>query len=81
MINPERLEKNKERFERYASLRTQKILDALDKLWRCSTTVNFKYTEEQVAAIFRAIRDKVDAAEKGFEPVKRPSKKTFMLPK
>ncbi len=81
MINPKRLEQNLERFERSAPGRTQRVLDALDKLWICSRTVNYKYTEKQVAAIFKAIRDKVDSVEKGFEPVERPSKKTFALPK
>lgn len=54
-------------FIRTAEKRVGRILDGLDMLECLSTRYSGYYTEEQVNAMFSAIRKKVDEAEKGFQ--------------
>lgn len=53
-------------FIRTAEKRVGRILDGLDMLECLSTRYSGYYTEEQVNAMFNAIRKKVDEAEKSF---------------
>jgi N-glycosylase/DNA lyase len=52
-------------FKRLANSRTKKVLKAVDTLSNLSNG-RYERTEEQVAAIFGAIRAAVDEAEKSF---------------
>lgn len=54
------------RFVRVAEIRTNNVLDALDKLSACTRPQIYDYTPEQVAKVFAAIRAAVDATEEKF---------------
>jgi hypothetical protein len=47
--------KRRERFEKVASNRVQKILDYLNLLGNCSNKNNYEYTEKDVDLMFREI--------------------------
>ncbi|MDQ6758008.1 MAG: hypothetical protein M3004_13860 [Bacteroidota bacterium] len=53
----------RERFEKVAAKRTQKILDLLDILGNCSNRSNYEYTDEDVRKMFSAIKDKTKSIE------------------
>lgn len=65
----------RERFVRTAPPRVQRILDTLDRLWYCSNTINYEYTEADVKTMFNTIREKQDFVEEAFVPVRRRSRK------
>lgn len=54
-------------FIRTAEKRVERVLESLNMLECLSTRYSGYYTEEQVNAMFSAIRKKVDEAEKGFQ--------------
>ncbi len=56
----------RERFQRLATKRTQKILDQLRLLGNCSNTSNYTYTDDEVKKIFTAIRKELDEQEARF---------------
>ena len=56
----------RERFQRLATNRTQKILDQLRLLGNCANTSNYSYTDEEVKKIFACIRKEVDEQEARF---------------
>lgn len=49
----------RDRFQRIAPSRTNKILDNLRLLGNCSNTANYEYTEAEVKQIFSAIEQEV----------------------
>lgn len=62
------MEKNvkKERFNKIAVNRTNKILDTLRLLGNCSNTASYEYTEEDVKKIFNAIEQEVKMQKQKF---------------
>lgn len=59
-------ESKADKFKRIATPRVNKIISAIDTLGNCSGS-SYEYTEEQVSAMFGAIRQKLDETEKKFE--------------
>lgn len=51
--------KKRERFEKVAASRVQKILDAMDSLAKCGNKGNYDYSETDVQKMERAIRNKL----------------------
>lgn len=47
--------KRRERFEKVASNRVQKIIDFLDLLGNCANKNNYEYTEKDIELMFREI--------------------------
>lgn len=47
--------KRRDRFERVASSRVQKIIDTLNLLGNCANKNNYEYTEKDVELMFREI--------------------------
>lgn len=66
--------KKKERFERIAEQRTNKILKTLDLLGNCSNKGNYDYTEEQVNKIFNAIDAELKVTKLKFESQQKENK-------
>lgn len=62
------MEKNvkKERFNKIAVNRTNKILDTLRLLGNCSNTTSYEYTEDDVKKIFNAIEQEVKLQKQKF---------------
>lgn len=52
-------ETKRERFERVAVARTNKILDMIRLLGNCANKNNYEYTEEDVKKIFAAIEQEL----------------------
>lgn len=72
---PENETKN-EKFLRIATPRVNAIIDKLDILSNCAAS-NYEYTEEQVEAMFQAIRDAVDKCYQQFQPKTKSEKERF----
>ena len=49
----------KERFNKVATGRTNKILETLRLLGNCANQVNYSYTDEEIKKIFSAIENEV----------------------
>jgi len=60
-------ETKKERFERIAKYRTDKVLDSLRVLGNLSNRNNYKYTEKEVNKIFRTINRYKNTVKKMFK--------------
>jgi hypothetical protein len=56
----------RQRFEKVASYRVQKILDMLDSLSNCANKNNYDYTETDVEKMFRALKEKLKDTETEF---------------
>ena len=56
----------RERFEKVAAKRTQKLLDMIDILGNCSNKSNYEYTDEDVRKMFSAIENKVKNTKASF---------------
>ena len=56
----------RERFERVASSRVQKILDDIDILAKCSNHRNYEYSESDVKQMLTEIRKKIKYLEIAF---------------
>ena len=69
-------ESKNERFIRIASPRVNSVIDKLDILSNCASS-NYEYTEEQVEAMFDAIRNAVDACYAQFQPKVKSEKEKF----
>ena len=68
----------RDRFEKVASRRTQKILDYLDSLANCSNRNNYEYTEADVRKMFKAIKDRLSHTETLYQnELKKTSKNKF----
>ncbi len=57
----------RERFERVASKRVEKILHYLDLLGNCANRSNYEYTKEDVNKMFREIQNHLNFIKKKFE--------------
>lgn len=68
-----------DRFKRLATGRTNKALDGLQGLTQLANPATYEYTDQQITAIFDAIRTEMDAAEKALRDRKLPSKQAFQL--
>ena len=66
----------KERFNKVATNRVNKILDTLRLLGNCSNTSNYSYTDEEVDKIFSAIELELEEQKSKF---KRKERKKFKL--
>ena len=57
----------RQRFEKVASYRVQKILDMLESLANCSNKNNYEYSATDVEKMFRSIKEKLKETETEFE--------------
>ena len=69
-------ETKNEKFIRIASPRVNSVIDKLDILSNCASA-NYEYTEEQVEAMFDAIRTAVDNCYAQFQPKVKSEKEKF----
>jgi len=67
----------KERFNKIAENRTNKILEMLRLLGNCSNTSNYSYTDEEVKRIFSTIESEIKEQKAKFE--RKDKKKKFSL--
>jgi hypothetical protein len=68
----------RERFEKVAARRTQKVLDFLDILANCSNKTNYEYTDEDIRKMFSAIKEKMKSTEAAFgNAINRSEKNKF----
>ena len=68
----------RERFERIAARRVQRMLDSFDTLSKCSNRNNYEYDESDVQKMFKALRERLRTVETLFEEnLQKRSKKTF----
>lgn len=72
------IQKKEQRFKRLAEQRVNVILDKLRLLGQLSNRGNYKYTEAEVEAIFKAIQKDVNATRAKFREGTR-SRKRFTL--
>ena len=61
----------RERFIRISELRTQKVLDALRSLSKCSSPASYAYTESEVQKIFSAIERELKVTRDSFVGLNR----------
>lgn len=69
----------KERFDKIATARTNKILNDLRLLGNCSNRTSYEYTQDEVNQMFRAIKEAVSEAEARFN--RKGSKSEFSFKK
>ena len=68
----------RDRFEKVAARRTQKILDLIEILGNCANTGNYEYTDDDVRKMFGAIREKIKNTEAVFNnKINRSEKNKF----
>lgn len=68
----------RERFERVAAYRVDRILKFIDSLANCSHKGNYEYNETDVNKMFKAIKEKVKQAETVFDKeLNRNGKNSF----
>ena len=68
----------RERFEKVAAKRTQKILDMIDILGNCSNKSNYEYNDEDVRKMFSAIENKTKNTKASFgNAINREEKNKF----
>lgn len=53
-----RINERHDRFNRVATKRTQRIIDAISSLSKCSST-NYEYTESELSKIWKAVDDEM----------------------
>ena len=68
----------KERFEKVAVQRTNKIIKMLELLGNCSNKRNYEYTDEDVEKIFKTLEKELKDAKEKFKNEKK-SRKKFTL--
>ncbi len=73
-------ESKRERFERIAEARTNKILEMLRLLSNCSNKANYDYDEEDIKQIFSAIEKEVKLTKNAFLGIEAKDEK-FQLTK
>ena len=56
----------RQRFEKVASYRVQKVLDMLDSLGNCSNRNNYEYIPADIEKMFRALKEKLKETELEF---------------
>ena len=64
------------RFVDIAELRTNKVINALTSLSKCSSR-NYKYTDQQVKQMFSALRKSLNDCQSKFESNGRSSNNSF----
>ncbi len=69
-------ETKNEKFIRIASPRVNSVIDKLDILSNCASA-NYEYTDEQVEAMFDAIRTAVDNCYAQFQPKVKLEREKF----
>lgn len=69
-------EKKREKFQKIATNRTNKVLDTLRLIGNCANTSNYSYSEEDVKKIFTAIENELRIQKSKFE---RKERKKFSL--
>lgn len=70
----------RQRFQKVAAKRVQKILDGMDTLGKCSNKINYEYNEEEVEKMFSAIREKTKEVENlYYEKVKKGQDNFFQF--
>ena len=57
----------RERFEKIASGRVNKVIDSLKSLEKCSNTYNYEYGEEDVKKMLTVIKGSLDEMKSSFE--------------
>lgn len=67
----------RDRFEKVASKRVQKILDTLDSLSNCSNTNNYDYSEDDVDKMMGVLRAKMKFVENSFRQNVKKGNNTF----
>ena len=68
----------KDRFEKVAAYRVQKIIDMLQSLSNCANKNNYEYSEADVKKMFKVLRDKLRIAELNFDSkLKKEKSSTF----
>ena len=65
----------KERFEKVAVQRTNKIIKMIELLGNCSNKRNYEYTDEEVEKIFKTIEKELKDAKDKFKDEKARKKK------
>ncbi len=68
----------KANFVRIAEARTNKIIESISLLGNLSNTSYYKYTPDQIEAMFSAIQEELDTQKKRFDE-SAPKKKKFRL--
>lgn len=56
-----------ERFQKIATIRTQRVLDAMVQLSHCSKSASYEYTDEQVEQIISALEKGVSQVRETFQ--------------
>ena len=67
----------RQRFEKIASKRVQKILDDINVLSNCSNKNNYDYSEADIKKMMKAIKDQLKQLELAFSDQKGNGKQTF----
>ncbi len=67
----------RQRFEKIASKRVQKILDDINILSNCSNKNNYEYSEVDVKKMMTAIKGQIKQLELAFSDQKGNGKQTF----
>jgi len=67
----------RQRFEKIASKRVQKILDDINVLSNCSNRNNYEYSEADVKKMMGAIKAQIRQLEMAFSDQKGNGKQTF----
>ena len=71
------MESKRERFERIAESRTNKIIDMIDLLGNCSNKNNYEYSEDDIRTIFNAIENSLKISKMKF--IEKQEKGKFKL--
>lgn len=71
------MESKRERFERIAENRTNKIIDMIDLLGNCSNKNNYEYSEDDIRTIFNAIENSLKISKMKF--IEKQEKGKFKL--
>lgn len=70
-------ETKRERFQRIASSRTNRVIDQLRLLGNCANRSNYEYTDEEVKKIFSAIESELKAQKLRFMSSSKPERFTL----
>lgn len=70
------MESKKERFDRLAEARTNKILEMINLLGNLSNKNNYDYNDDDINKIFKAIEQEVKSTKSKFDDAKNKSGKS-----
>jgi hypothetical protein len=76
-MTAENINIKRQRFEKIASKRVQKILDDINVLSNCSNKNNYEYSDADVKKMMNAIKAQVKQLEVSFTDQKGHGKQTF----